>query len=181
MGHYLSHNKVIVKTFLLHQFSVRALFCYLAIFNRCNDICCLNGGEPMSDHNRGSALSCMIQSRLYNGFTLCIQGGGGFIQEEDFGVSHQCTSYSNALFLASTQLGTTLSYQGIVAIRKCRYEIMNICIPCSFLDFFPGDVFLPIANVLSYGGIKEDRLLTDNTNVTPQPFEIEGTNFISTN
>jgi hypothetical protein len=47
-------------------------------------------------------------------FTFCIQGWGSFIQKQNMRLPNESTSYGNALFLATRELSSFVSYSGVV-------------------------------------------------------------------
>ena len=141
---------------------------------RCYHICRLDGGETVSDHDGCPALPGLVQSILHNLLTLCVQGRGGLIQEEDFGVPYQSTGNGNALLLTSRQLTTSLPNMCVITIRKLYDEIVSIGILSSCNDFFQGGSFSAQADILSNGGVEQNWLLTHNANVGTQPLQIQG-------
>ena len=101
-----------------HQFRVSARLYHFSIVDDCNTVSIVDGGEAVSNDDAGPALPGFVQSFLYYLLTLCVQGRGGLVQEEDFGVPHQSTGNGNALFLPSRQLGTLTPYIGAVALQE---------------------------------------------------------------
>lgn len=70
----------------------------------------------------------LVQCLLHYSFTFIVQGWGGHVQQEDFGVSDQCSSDCNPLLLPTTHLTSTLSnkcikilYYGISMSWKTCY------------------------------------------------------------
>ena len=59
----------------------------------------VDGGETVSDDDTGPALPGLVQSILHYPLTLCVQGRGGLVQEEDFGVPHESSGNGDALLL----------------------------------------------------------------------------------
>ena len=64
----------------------------------------------------------LIQSRLYLSFTLSVQGRCGLIQQEDLGVANQGSSNGDSLFLSATQLGPSLSNQGVKFLQHRKHR-----------------------------------------------------------
>lgn len=54
----------IIGTLLGHKVIVSAFFNDGAARHDCDDVSCLDGGQPVSDDDAGSSFSCLIQSRL---------------------------------------------------------------------------------------------------------------------
>jgi len=63
------------------------------------------GRQTVSDDDTCTPLPGSVQCILDNFLTLCVQGGGGFVQEENLWVSHQGAGDADTLFLSPTQLG----------------------------------------------------------------------------
>ena len=70
----------------------------------------------MGNHNTCTPLPSPVQCILDNFLALCVQSGGGFVQEEDLWVSHQGTGDADALLLSPTQLGALCTDVGIVTL-----------------------------------------------------------------
>ena len=60
---------------------------HLSFMNHSYQIRVVDSGEMVSNDNGGSSLPCFVKSFLDNFLTLRVQSGGGFVKEEDFGVS----------------------------------------------------------------------------------------------
>lgn len=67
----------------------------------------------------------LVQGSLYRGLALSVKGRCSFIQQQYTRVTHQCTSNSNSLFLASTQLCTTLSYHRLEFLQPPHNTYLN--------------------------------------------------------
>ena len=102
--------EVIVGSTLGHEARVSARFKHFSIVDHCYAVGIVDSGETVSDHDACPALPGLVQSILHILLTLCVQGRGGLVQEEDFGVPHQSTGDGNALFLTSRQLGTLTTH-----------------------------------------------------------------------
>lgn len=100
----------VFKTSNLHRF---------ALVKRDDDVCILDGGEPMSDDNRSATLAGTIKRCLDNGLALHVQSRGGFVQEKNLGVSHQSSGDGDALLLPSAELGALCTNVGSVTLVEC--------------------------------------------------------------
>ena len=60
---YLVHYKLVVDSLFGHQLSVSTLLKDLAILEADDDVCCLDGGQAMGNHNGGSALSGLCREQ----------------------------------------------------------------------------------------------------------------------
>ena len=70
------------------------------------DVRVIDGRETVSNDNGRSPLPCFVESFLDDFLTLRIESRGGFIKEEDLGVSDESSCDGNSLFLSTAQLGT---------------------------------------------------------------------------
>ena len=76
----------------------------------------------MSYDDGSPALPGLVQSLLYYLLTLCVQGRGGLVQEEDLGVPHQSTGNGYTLLLTSRQLGSLSTYISVESLQQEREE-----------------------------------------------------------
>ena len=109
--------EVVVHASFLEQFGVRPFLDHFPSFYDCNTVSIVDGGEAVSNDDAGPALPGFVQSLLYYLFTLCVQGGGGFVQEEEFGVSYESTGDGDTLLLTPRQLGPLASNIGIISLH----------------------------------------------------------------
>ena len=117
MDHLIAVQCVVDATFSQQCF-VRPFLCYFSRLDDDYDVSIVDGGESVGDDDASPALPGLVQSLLNYLLTLCVQGRGGFVQEEDLGVPHQSTGYGNSLLLTSRQLGSLTTYISAVALQK---------------------------------------------------------------
>jgi len=77
---------------------------HLAPMDDGNEVSIVDGRESVGNHNAGASFPGLVQSFLDDLFALCVQCRSGFVQEEDFGVSDECTGNGYALFLSPADL-----------------------------------------------------------------------------
>ena len=65
----------------------------------------------------GASLLRPVKRRLHDALGLCVEGGGGLVQEEDGGVPDERTRDGDPLLLAPRQLRTLRPNLGVVALR----------------------------------------------------------------
>ena len=97
------------------------LFNHLAPSHDGNLVSIVDGGETVSNDNGGPSLPGLVQCLLNHLLTLCIQGRGGLIKEEDLGISDQCSSDGYPLLLSTTQLIAFGSNFSAVPLSKNYY------------------------------------------------------------
>ena len=76
-----------INTFRLAQASIRSAFRYGSIFNHIDHIRVFNCAEAVGDDEGGAALAESVERSLDFGFTLCVEGRCGFIQQKNWRVA----------------------------------------------------------------------------------------------
>lgn len=77
------------------------LFHHPAITEDEDDVRILHRGQSMSHDNHGSVLPIFLKDSLYCSFSLGVQIGGRFVQEEQSWVPDERSGYCKPLFLAT--------------------------------------------------------------------------------
>ena len=178
---YLSSDQVKVESSAGHQLSMRPHLHYAPILNGGYYVCILDGGESVGDHDGGTTLARVVQCRLHDGFALRVQGRGGFVQQQDLGVPHQSTGYGNPLLLPSTHLRAPLSHVSVEALWQLGDEIIGVGIPGSLLDILHCGILPAEADVLGYCSVKQYRFLRHDSDVSPQPLQVQRANVFTSN
>lgn len=75
-----------------------------------DEISRLNGAQPVGDDEHGAPPGGPVERLLHHPLRLCIQSTGGFIQNQDGGVLDQGAGDGDALFLATGQRYTSLTW-----------------------------------------------------------------------
>lgn len=88
-----------VDSLLGHQVLVSALLYNLALVKDIDDVGVLNCAQAMRDRDCGAALCGGVEGGLYDAFGGGVEGGCGFVEEEDFGVAEEGTGDGYALAL----------------------------------------------------------------------------------
>ena len=88
-----------VDATFLKQLLVCPNLSHFARFYHDDAVGVVDGGEAVSDDDTGPALPGLVQSLLHYLLALCVQGRGGLVQEEDFGVPHESSGDGDALLL----------------------------------------------------------------------------------
>ncbi len=81
-------NEIEIVAMLGHQLIVSPCFSNLTFTNDANQICILNGRQPMGDDYNGlfSPFQQVIQRVLNDGFRFAVQSRGGLVQQKDLGL-----------------------------------------------------------------------------------------------
>ena len=69
-----------INTFRLSQACIRSALAHHSIFNHIDHIRVFNCAEAVGDDEGGAALAESVERSLDFGFTLCVEGGGGFVE-----------------------------------------------------------------------------------------------------
>lgn len=91
-----------------------------------DDVCVLDGAESVHDGDGGAVLCGDFKGGLDDLLGLGVERGGGFVEEEDLGVSDQGAGDGDTLFLAAGQhdgfvadFGVEAFSVGVVSIGEC--------------------------------------------------------------
>ena len=111
---------MVVGTFCGHQLRVSARFNYFSIVDDSNAVGVVDSGETVSNDDAGPALPGLVQSLLHYLLTLRVQGRGGLVQEEEFGVPYESSGDGDALLLTPGELSSLAPYICTVALEMKR-------------------------------------------------------------
>ena len=92
----------------------------------------------MSNHEDGLALNQLFECNLDFLFTLGIQRGRGFIQDQNRRGFQEGTCNGNTLFLPAGQSRSALPNHGVIAIVHLCNKIVGKSMPRCDVDFFIG-------------------------------------------
>ena len=84
-----------------------------------------HSAQPMSDHDGGATLSPFHQSLFDCPLVLCIQAGGGLIQDKYGRSLKKSSGDGDPLSLSAAETNSPLSHQGIIPLGQGDYKIMN--------------------------------------------------------
>ena len=77
-----------------------------------------DGGEAVGDDEGGATLHEALEGFVDEALGLAVEGGGGFVEEEDFRICEDGAGNGDALALAARELGAARTYEGGVAFGK---------------------------------------------------------------
>ena len=78
----------------------------LALLHEVDLVALLYTAETVRDRDRGTTLGRSIQRVLNDSFTVAVEGRGGFIKEQNSGVTEQSTGDGDTLLLTAAELAT---------------------------------------------------------------------------
>jgi hypothetical protein len=85
----------------VEQLVVGAALDDAALVEDVDDVRVLDGAETVGDGDGGATLRGGIKGGLHHLLGLGIQGGGGFVEEKDFGVTKESTGDGDTLLLTA--------------------------------------------------------------------------------
>ena len=94
--------------------------------------------ETVGDADDGAVLGKMVDGFLDFGLGLGIEGGGGFVEDEDGGVADKGAGDGDALALAAGESGATFAERGVVALRQRGDEVVGVGFASGGDDFVAG-------------------------------------------
>ena len=108
--------QLIIFTFLGNQIIMAAAFNNPALFQNNNTVAVAHRGKPVGNDKCGTAIHQAIHALLYQRFRACINGTGGFIQNQYRRVSNGCTGNGQQLTLPLGQVGTVALEYRLITI-----------------------------------------------------------------
>ena len=85
---------------IVRKLFVAARFADFAFVEHEQYVAVANGPESVGNDYGGAAFHCPVESLLHDLLAVLVQGGGCFIEDNDFGVLDECSRYGNPLLLA---------------------------------------------------------------------------------
>gem|GEM_PF-3429474 len=137
-----------------------------------NPVCVLNGRQSVGDHQGGSVLHELFEGLLYLAFGFGIEGRGGFVEDEDGGVSEQGPGNGDALALSARQDDALLSHHRVESIGQFFDEIQGMGRSGGLADRFQTDIFpASVSNVVGQGIVEQRDFLAYIGNLPPQALQ----------
>lgn len=102
--------------FVADQLLVRAAGDEAAIFHDVDFRRVPNGGETVGDDDGGAALHEAVEGELDLLLGLAVEGGSGFVEQEDRCVFEERTGDGNPLALATRETAAIFADLGVVAV-----------------------------------------------------------------
>jgi hypothetical protein len=108
------------------QLRMRAAFGDLALVEDHYAVRVLDGGEPVGDDQRRTALHQVLQSLLHQAFGSTVQSGGGFVEDQYRCVLVQGTCDRQPLPLAARERHGVMAYDGVQSLGQGRNQVTQI-------------------------------------------------------
>jgi len=127
----------------------------------------------VGDHDRGAALHEPVERLLHHALRLRVERRRRLVQKQDLGVLHDGPRDRNALLLPPAHLGAALPAQRGVPRGQLRNEAVRVGGLGGGHDLLLRRVGLAVQDVLPDAGGEQHRLLRDQPDLLPQPFQLQ--------
>src|SRR5690348_6687020 len=127
-----------------------------------------HGGEAVGDDDNGAAAHQVLQSRLHQSLGLAVQGGSGFVEDEDGGILEQGASNGNALALPAGQANAALADHGFVAFGQSFDEVVGQGCLGGFHYTLLGNSGLAVGDVVAHRVVEEHGFLGHDADLRTQ-------------
>jgi len=132
------------------------------------------GGEAMGDADDGAIFGEVVDGFLDFGFGLGVEGGGGFVEDEDGGVADEGAGDGDALALSAREAEATFAERGVVTVGEGFDEVVGVGFAGGGDDFIAGGAGFSEGNIFSDGGVEEEDVLADEGEMEAEVGEAEG-------
>ena len=133
-----------------------------------------NCRKAMGDDDACSAFHQVVKGILYGIFRDGVKGGGGFVQNQDFGIFQNNTGNGNTLLLTAGKLETAVADFRVVSVGLTHNEIMNAGNLAGVLNFHLSGILFGIKQILSDGAVEKVSFLSDHADAVAQIFQVKG-------
>ena len=144
-----------------YQLLVRAVFHDFALVHDVDFVRVADGAQAVGDGDGGARLHQALQGFLHQAFALRVEGGGGFVQDEDGRVLQDGAGDADALALPAGQASAAVAYHRVVALLRLHDEIVGVGNLGRFDDLLHGSVLHAEGDVVVEGVVEEDGFLVD--------------------
>ncbi|MNY09249.1 hypothetical protein D3C86_1421560 [compost metagenome] len=127
----------------------------------------------MGDDQGGAVFHQAGQRLLNQVFALCIEGAGGFVEQQDRRIHQQRPCDGQALALAAGQTEAAIAQMRLVTIGHGFDKVVGVGDFCRFLHFSKRCRRVAVADVLFDAAEKQRRGLRDQCEATTQVQWIE--------
>lgn len=115
----------------------------------------LNGAETVGDGEDGATFGERFKGRLYLMLAFRIEGGGGFIKDNDGGIFEKGAGDCDALTLSARETGAAFADKGIVSVIEGFNEFVGVGEAGGLTDGVVVGLRISDADVIGNGVTKE--------------------------
>ena len=134
-----------------HELPMGALLHDIAAVYHQNRIGVLNGGQPVGDDEAGLAPHQLLHGRLDALLRLGVHVGGGFVQDQHFGVQQHGPGDGQQLLLALGDVQAVLVDDGVIPIGQAADVAVDMGGFGGGGDFFQGGAGLAVGDIVQDG------------------------------
>src|SRR5690606_22167907 len=165
----LKFQQVFVEAFIPgRKVFMRSCFHQLAIADHKNPAHFADGAQTMCNNQGGPSGHQFFQCLLNQKFRFCIQGTGGFIQDEDRRILKYRAGNGNSLALPPGKLDPSVANPCFKRLREPFYKLQRICPTCCLDDFFVQGPWFSKCNVLEDSSAKQNYILRHYADIFPE-------------
>lgn len=163
------------------EFGVCAEVDYIPLLEDDNLLHVADCAESVGDYEHCAVVHKFVYRLLDKRLAVDIEGGSGFVQDNQRRVFQEHSRYCNALFLPSRKPVAALAHAGIVAVFKLSYKVVRERRAGSRIHFLFGGVGLCKQNVVVDCVVKKYGILRHGTQILVQVkkrhiFEVDSVN-----
>ena len=111
---------------LCNQLFVRAAFHDFAFVHDVDFVRVADSAQAVGDGDGGARLHQALQGFLHQAFALCVEGRGGFVQDEDGRVLQDGPGDADTLALPAGQASAAVAYHRVVALLRFHDEVVGV-------------------------------------------------------
>ena len=150
-----------VVTVFGDEFVVLTAFDYFTFVEDVDDVGVLDGGKAMGDGDGGAGLHQSVEGFLNEVLAFGVEGGGGFVKDEDGRVLEDGTGDADALPLSAWEPAAAVADDSVVALFCLHDEVVGIGNLGCFDDLLHGGVLYAEGDIVVEGVVEEDSFLID--------------------
>ena len=128
----------------------------------------LDGREPVGDDKGGPPHHEPVQGFLDDPFAFRIQGGSGFVQDQDPGILQESPGYGDALALAAGHVDAPIPQIGIISLGQVPDEFICIGSFGRCHHFLPGGIQPSVEDVVVHRIIEQIGFLRHDSHLFPE-------------
>ena len=156
-----------------HKFGPRAEFDKPPPFQHADQVGTADGGKAVRDDDGRAAFHELLQRPEKVTLGPGIQGGGGFIQDENRSILQECAGDRDALTLAAGEIHAAFAQRGVESLGQFQDEILRLGAAGRQPDLFLGRLRVSLRDVFANGGREEEGILENNADPRPKPRETQ--------
>ena len=143
----------------------------LAVVQDQDEVGALDGRQAVRDGEDGATFHGVFQGRLDGPLGFGVEGGGGFVEDQDGGVPQEGAGDGQSLPLPPGEEGAALGDGGVVALRHGGDEVVGVGGLGGGFDLVAGGFGHAVGDVVGDGVVEEEGVLGDESDALAQAGE----------